>query len=72
MCLYAFLLQVNITLQAWDRGDPEQSSLFTIPLDIITYSSMGSGQQQTVTLEINEQMPAGIKLAPQQSGYRVT
>lgn len=52
-------LQVNITLQAWDKGSPDKSSTITIPLDIITYSDINMNNEERIKLDINENLPPG-------------
>jgi len=54
------LSQVNLTLEAWDRGEPERNSIATLSLKIHG-SSMESevGPSDPIKLEIDETTPAG-------------
>lgn len=55
---YILYLQVNVTLQAWDKGSPQKTAVSSVTLDIITYATLDS-EEETIKLEINEGMPAG-------------
>ena len=48
-----------MTIQAWDRGNPVRSGYVTIPLDIIM-SKMDYDGAETVHIEVDEGLPAGI------------
>ena len=59
--LYNIFLQVNITLRAWDKGSPTKSGQVVIHLEVVTSNSNSDGDE-TVHLEVDEGLPAGLLL----------